>query len=58
MIDLKNISVQFSGQYLFEDVNLKILPQDRIALVGSNGTEIFLRSIIYSYCKDIILICF
>ena len=38
MIDLKNISVQFSGQYLFEDVNLKILPQDRIALVGSNGT--------------------
>ena len=38
MIDIKNLSVQFTGSYLFENVNLKILPNDRIALVGSNGT--------------------
>ena len=38
MIDIRNLSVQFTGSYLFENVNLKILPTDRIALVGSNGT--------------------
>ena len=38
MIDLINFSVQFSGKYLFEDVNLKINKDDKIALVGSNGT--------------------
>ena len=38
MIDLVNLSVQFSGTYLFENVNLKILQDDRISLVGSNGT--------------------
>jgi ATP-binding cassette subfamily F protein 3 len=38
MIDIKNLAVQFTGSYLFENVNLKILPNDRIALVGSNGT--------------------
>ena len=38
MIDINNLSVQFTGTNLFEGVNLKILPSDRIALVGSNGT--------------------
>lgn len=38
MIDIKNLSVQFTGTYLFENVNLKIFPTDRIALMGSNGT--------------------
>lgn len=38
MIDIINLSVQFTGNYLFQDVNLKILPTDKIALVGSNGT--------------------
>jgi ATP-binding cassette subfamily F protein 3 len=38
MIDILNLSVQFTGNYLFEDVNLKILPNDKIALVGSNGS--------------------
>jgi len=38
MIDINNLSVQFTGENLFENVNLKILPQDKIALVGSNGT--------------------
>ncbi|MBU1100964.1 MAG: ABC-F family ATP-binding cassette domain-containing protein [Bacteroidetes bacterium] len=38
MIDLLNLSVQFTGDYLFENVNLKINKEDKIALVGSNGT--------------------
>ena len=38
MIDIQNLSVQFTGNYLFENVNLKILPNDKIALVGSNGS--------------------
>jgi ATP-binding cassette subfamily F protein 3 len=38
MIDLRNISVQFTGDYLFKDVNLKINSGDKLALVGSNGS--------------------
>ncbi|MEE9431148.1 MAG: ABC-F family ATP-binding cassette domain-containing protein [Melioribacteraceae bacterium] len=38
MIDILNLSIQFDGNYLFENVNLKILPTDKIAFVGSNGT--------------------
>lgn len=38
MIDISNLSVQFAGKYLFKDVNLKIHSDDKIALVGSNGT--------------------
>ena len=38
MIDLSNISLQFTGEYLFQDVNLKINSGDKICLVGSNGT--------------------
>ncbi len=38
MIDLLNLSVQFSGEYLFEKVNVRINPGDKIALVGSNGS--------------------
>ncbi len=38
MIDINNLSVQFGGRYLFEDVNLRIAKSDKIALVGSNGT--------------------
>lgn len=38
MIDLSNISLQFSGRYLFKDVNLRINSADRISLVGSNGS--------------------
>ncbi len=37
MIDIKNLSIQFTGDNLFENVNLKIAKHDRIALVGSNG---------------------
>lgn len=38
MIDLVNISLQFSGKYLFKDVNYKIASGDKISLVGANGT--------------------
>jgi ATP-binding cassette subfamily F protein 3 len=38
MIDFSNISLQFTGEYLFRDVNLKINSGDKICLVGSNGT--------------------
>lgn len=38
MIDITNLSVQFTGENLFENVNLKIGKHDKIALVGSNGT--------------------
>lgn len=37
MIDVRNLSVQFTGENLFENVNLKISRHDKIALVGSNG---------------------
>ncbi|HSW53589.1 MAG TPA: ABC-F family ATP-binding cassette domain-containing protein [Ignavibacteriaceae bacterium] len=38
MIDFSNISLQFTGEYLFQNVNLKIHSGDKICLVGSNGT--------------------
>lgn len=38
MIDLIDISVQFSGNYLFENLNLRINPGEKYALVGANGT--------------------
>ena len=37
MISAVNISLQFGGRYLFEDVSFRIGPHDRIGLVGSNG---------------------
>jgi ATP-binding cassette subfamily F protein 3 len=38
MIDFSNISLQFTGEYLFQNINLKINSGDKICLVGSNGT--------------------
>jgi ATP-binding cassette subfamily F protein 3 len=38
MIDINNLSIQFGGKYLFEDVYLRIAKTDKVALVGSNGT--------------------
>ncbi|MGD1006860.1 MAG: ATP-binding cassette domain-containing protein [Ignavibacteriaceae bacterium] len=50
MIDLSNISHQFNGKYLFQDVNYKINSGDRISLVGANGAgkSSFLKIIIGS----------
>ncbi|HSP88476.1 MAG TPA: ABC-F family ATP-binding cassette domain-containing protein [Ignavibacteriaceae bacterium] len=38
MIDLSNISLQFSGRYLYRDINYRINAGDKISLVGANGT--------------------
>ncbi len=38
MINLANISLQFNGNYLFENVSFKINSGDKISLVGANGT--------------------
>ncbi len=38
MIDLIDVSIQFTGVPLFNSTNLKINKGDRIALVGANGT--------------------
>lgn len=37
MIVIKDLSVQFTGENLFENVNIRIHFNDKIALVGSNG---------------------
>jgi len=38
MIDLIDVSIQFTGVPLFDSTNIKINKGDRIALVGANGT--------------------
>lgn len=38
MYSVHNISIQFSGEYLFDDVSFLINARDRIGLVGRNGT--------------------
>ncbi|MBP6976885.1 MAG: ABC-F family ATP-binding cassette domain-containing protein [Lentimicrobiaceae bacterium] len=37
MYSVSNISVHFSGNYLFDDVSFLVNPRDRIGLVGKNG---------------------
>ncbi len=37
MIDIRNVSLQFGGEYLFRDVSLTIHSGDKFSLVGSNG---------------------
>lgn len=37
MISVEDISVQFSGEYLFHSVSFKINPSDKIGVVGPNG---------------------
>ncbi|MBU2493680.1 MAG: ABC-F family ATP-binding cassette domain-containing protein [Bacteroidetes bacterium] len=38
MIDITNLSIQFTGKYLFEDTTFRINSTDKVALVGANGT--------------------
>ena len=38
MVDLSNISLQFNGKYLFQEINYKINSGDKISLVGANGS--------------------
>ena len=37
MLNIHNLSISFAGEYLFEDISFKIVPGDRIGLVGKNG---------------------
>jgi len=37
MITVNNLSIQFSGNYLFDNVSFVIADKDRIGLVGKNG---------------------
>jgi ATP-binding cassette subfamily F protein 3 len=37
MISIENLSLQFGGQRIFNDVTLMIGPKDRVGLVGKNG---------------------
>lgn len=37
MISVEDISIQFSGEYLFHSVSFKINPSDKIGIVGPNG---------------------
>ena len=37
-ISLRNISLSFGGEPVFDNLNLLIHPRDRIALVGRNGS--------------------
>jgi ATP-binding cassette subfamily F protein 3 len=38
MIDISDISLQFGGKYLFDNVSFKINSGDKSALVGANGS--------------------
>ncbi|QQS50144.1 MAG: ATP-binding cassette domain-containing protein [Bacteroidota bacterium] len=37
MISLENLSLQYTGQRIFEDISLMIGPKDKLGLVGKNG---------------------
>ncbi len=37
MLNIHNLSISFAGEYLFEDITFKIIPGDRVGLVGKNG---------------------
>ena len=37
-ISLRNISLSFGDEAIFDNLNLLIHPRDRIALVGRNGS--------------------
>lgn len=38
MLQVNNLSIQFNGKFLFNNVNFIIRPNDRIGLIGRNGT--------------------
>jgi ATP-binding cassette subfamily F protein 3 len=37
MLNIHNLSVSFSGEYLFEEISFKLISGDRIGLIGKNG---------------------
>jgi len=38
MLSVSNISIHFTGQYLFDNVSFTVSKNDRIGLIGKNGT--------------------
>jgi len=38
MLTVNNLTISFSGRYLFDSVTFNINPEDRIGLIGRNGT--------------------
>lgn len=38
MLSVNNLSIQFGDKHLFRDVSVQVHPEDRIGLVGVNGT--------------------
>jgi len=38
LLEIQNISFEFAGRYLYKDINWTIKPNERIGLVGRNGT--------------------
>ena len=37
IVDLKNISFSYNGEPVLEDINLKIMENDFMAIIGPNG---------------------
>ena len=37
MIAVQNLSIHFSGEFLFEEVTFALKENDRVGLVGKNG---------------------
>ena len=39
MLNIHNLSVSFSGEYLFKEISFKLISGDRVGLLGKNGAE-------------------
>ena len=37
MLNIHNLSVSFSGEYLFKEISFKLISGDRVGLIGKNG---------------------
>ena len=37
MLNIHNLSISFQGEFLFEDITFKLVPGDRVGLIGKNG---------------------
>jgi ATP-binding cassette subfamily F protein 3 len=37
MLNIHNLSVSFSGEYLFEEISFRLNPGDKVGLIGKNG---------------------
>lgn len=38
MLNIQNVSIHFGGRYLFDNVSISVGAEDRIGLIGRNGT--------------------